>query len=123
MDKHGNLIAEEGCTRCSCGAKYWERDVCVSCGAPVTRAWTVVTRLKGARFYRPVAGLPTDLDWDGARNAADTVAGLLRGVHDDALIWYVPRVSTWPEDRNNVLEDSGKRVPIRWDAEPTVTCP
>lgn len=34
MDKHGNVIAEEGCTRCECGCKYWENDVCVSCGEP-----------------------------------------------------------------------------------------
>ena len=31
-DKHGNRFAREGCDRCECGAKYWERDVCVSCG-------------------------------------------------------------------------------------------
>lgn len=35
MDKHGNKIAQEGCTRCECGCKYWENDVCVSCGGPV----------------------------------------------------------------------------------------
>jgi hypothetical protein len=33
-DKHGNQQAREGCDRCPCGAKYWENDVCVSCGAP-----------------------------------------------------------------------------------------
>jgi hypothetical protein len=32
MDKHGNKKALEGCDRCSCGCKYWEKDVCVSCG-------------------------------------------------------------------------------------------
>jgi hypothetical protein len=34
-DRHGNRVALEGCDRCACGAKYWERDVCVSpaCGA------------------------------------------------------------------------------------------
>lgn len=37
-DSHGNLIAQEGCTRCLCGAKYWERDHCVSCGAHVSQA-------------------------------------------------------------------------------------
>lgn len=34
MDKHGNVKAIEGCTRCGCGAKYWEKDVCVSCKEP-----------------------------------------------------------------------------------------
>lgn len=35
MDKYGNVLAQEGCTRCPCGAKYWEFDRCVSCGAEV----------------------------------------------------------------------------------------
>lgn len=34
-DQHGNRIAREGCTRCPCGAKYWEADRCVSCGGSV----------------------------------------------------------------------------------------
>lgn len=32
-DKHGNVVAEEGCTRCACGCKYWENDLCVDCGS------------------------------------------------------------------------------------------
>ena len=32
-DKHGNLVAKEGCDRCPCGSKYWENDRCVDCGA------------------------------------------------------------------------------------------
>lgn len=32
-DQHGNVQAREGVDRCPCGAKYWENDVCVSCGA------------------------------------------------------------------------------------------
>jgi hypothetical protein len=32
-DQHGNVLAREGCDRCPCGAKYWENDVCVSCGS------------------------------------------------------------------------------------------
>lgn len=36
-DKHGNVVAIEGCTRCACGAKYWERDLCASCKAPVDK--------------------------------------------------------------------------------------
>lgn len=31
-DRHGNKLATEGCTFCWCGAKYWENDICVSCG-------------------------------------------------------------------------------------------
>lgn len=33
-DQHGNFQAREGCDRCSCGCKYWEKDRCVSCGEP-----------------------------------------------------------------------------------------
>lgn len=39
MDKHGNVIAIEGCTRCHCGAKYWENDKCVSCGGGVEKCY------------------------------------------------------------------------------------
>lgn len=42
-DEHGNVIAVEGCTRCACGAKYWENDVCVSCGEHARRIITTTT--------------------------------------------------------------------------------
>lgn len=29
----GNKTAEEGCDRCDCGCKYWEKDICIDCGA------------------------------------------------------------------------------------------
>jgi hypothetical protein len=32
-DKHHNLYAVEGATRCDCGSKYWEYDRCVDCGS------------------------------------------------------------------------------------------
>lgn len=35
-DKHGNVLAQEGCTRCACGCKYYEFDVCIDCGRKVT---------------------------------------------------------------------------------------
>lgn len=31
-DEWGNFLAQEGCDRCFCGAKYWENDFCTSCG-------------------------------------------------------------------------------------------
>lgn len=31
-DRHGNVLASEGCDRCVCGCKYWERDRCADCG-------------------------------------------------------------------------------------------
>jgi hypothetical protein len=39
-DKFGNVLAREGYDFCVCGAKYWENDICQSCGAsfdPATR--------------------------------------------------------------------------------------
>ena len=38
MDEHGNQIALEGCDRCVCGCKYWEKDRCVDCGLFVLEA-------------------------------------------------------------------------------------
>lgn len=35
MDTHGNRVAREGCDRCPCGCKFWEKDQCVDCGTPV----------------------------------------------------------------------------------------
>lgn len=35
-DEHGNRVAREGVDRCACGAKYWEHDRCVDCGAHVS---------------------------------------------------------------------------------------
>lgn len=32
MDRHGNVLAEEGVDRCPCGCKYWENDRCIDCG-------------------------------------------------------------------------------------------
>ncbi len=34
VDRHGNKTAEEGCDRCPCGCKYWEKDRCIDCGTP-----------------------------------------------------------------------------------------
>ena len=31
-DRDGNVLAEEGVTRCACGCKYWEHDRCIDCG-------------------------------------------------------------------------------------------
>ena len=35
MDKHGNVVAREGCDRCTCGCKYWEHDRCIDCGTAI----------------------------------------------------------------------------------------
>lgn len=36
MDKHGNVIAKEGCDRCYCGCKYWENDKCIDCDTHIS---------------------------------------------------------------------------------------
>jgi hypothetical protein len=79
--------------------------------------WTLVSRRKGGRFYRPVGNVPAGLDWESAY-------ALSRYVPEtpDTQVWYVPRVSSFPEDVDNVLED-GRRIPIRWDAAPLVFLP
>lgn len=75
-------------------------------------AWTIVSRRKGGHFYRPVGNVPDGLTWDEARELAQTLP-----YSDDVYVWYVP-VDPYEEDRDNVLEDSGKRFPIRWNASP-----
>lgn len=77
--------------------------------------WTLVSRRKGGRFYRPVGNVPTGLDWKGAYALCDSVP-----YSEGIQVWYVPRVASWPEDVDNVLEESGKRFPIKWDASPLV---
>ena len=37
-DEHGNFVAQEGCTRCECGCKYWEHDKCIDCGTHAIKA-------------------------------------------------------------------------------------
>lgn len=64
-DKHGNVIAQEGVTRCPCGAKYWENDKCVSCGAAVQQTPLV----ENVRRYRVVFT-------DDILSVEDTVLGV-----------------------------------------------
>lgn len=77
--------------------------------------WTLVSRRKGGRFYRPVGNVPAGMTWEEAYAMSSAVP-----YSDDVHVWYVPRVSHWEEDRDNVLEDNGKRFPIHWDASPLV---
>lgn len=83
--------------------------------ARVNDDWALVSRRKGGRFYRPVGNVPAGLTWDEARALAQTLP-----YSADVLVWYVPRYASYAEDVDNVLEDNGKRFPIRWDAAPTL---
>jgi hypothetical protein len=49
IDGFGNINADEGCTRCVCGCKYWENDYCVSCGISVERSFIIETA-RASRF-------------------------------------------------------------------------
>lgn len=61
MDSHGNLIAVEGCTRCSCGAKYWEYDICVSCGKSLMLPFTVLEQVDFFMFTALVTKAPATM--------------------------------------------------------------
>lgn len=78
--------------------------------------WTVVTRVKRGRFFRPVANVPTGLGW---REAVE-VAGAIIRAYPELDVWYVPTQESeqFPEDRDNILMETGRRVPIRWDSAP-----
>lgn len=83
-----------------------------------TNAWTLVSRRKGARFFRPVADVPAGLSWEASGAMGRQLA---REIGDDTVqVWNVPTAGSaqHEEDRDNVLTDSGKRFPIRWDAAP-----
>lgn len=82
--------------------------------------WTVVTRLPRGRFMHPVANVPAGLDW----RAATIIAAQVFKAHPELEVWYVTEQGApgvWPEDVDNVLLDTGRRIPIRWDSAPQVT--
>lgn len=81
--------------------------------------WTLVARNPRGKFFRPVAGAPVDT-WETAHDVGAVLGSV---VPNDVDIWWVPAQgeSTHEEDRDNILVDSGRRIPIRWDAEPQYT--
>lgn len=82
--------------------------------------WTVVTRQKGGRFFRPVAGAPVAGTWHEATEAAAALAAAID--EPTTEVWYVPTEGTGhPDDGERVLNYAGKWFPIRWDAAPTHT--
>jgi hypothetical protein len=54
-DKHGNVHAVEGCTRCACGSKYWEKDRCVDCHARPAASYTLYGGVHVGSLHRPNA--------------------------------------------------------------------
>lgn len=67
-DRLGNVLAREGCDRCVCGCKYWEKDRCVDCGTHVI-----------------------DSPWRTAEKAADTLTALIRTVVPDFPSLYAEK--------------------------------
>lgn len=63
-------LPEEGWTRCSCGSKYWDGDVCHSCGTKWDRTLTVEEyrdlvdqeRVKREAKRQPLRGLHNFLE-------------------------------------------------------------
>ena len=88
---------------------------------PVEVEWVLVSRPTRGRYFRPVGNLPCGLSWYGARELGDTLAA------EGADVWLVPSRGAQAvgvvEDRDNVLLSDGRRVPIRWDAEPVHSLP
>lgn len=48
MDQHGNKVAREGCDRCFCGCKYWEKDRCVDCNTHISEVKDTNEHQRGA---------------------------------------------------------------------------
>ena len=66
-DKHGNVIAREGCDKCRCGSKYWEQDRCVDCGASPLGQFTIYGGVYVGTRERPnanpVLAMMREDDW------------------------------------------------------------
>lgn len=79
--------------------------------------WTLVSLAPRARFARPVQGAVVGT-WIEASEQSRTLT-----VPEGTEVWYVPAEGSkqHPEDKDNLLLDSGRRVPIRWDAKPQIT--
>lgn len=58
-DQHGNVVAEEGVTRCVCGCKYWENDKCVDCGMTPERLWII----QSGERYRAMQRISLNIKW------------------------------------------------------------
>lgn len=88
---------------------------------PTGVAWVLVSRPTRGRYFRPVGNVPGGLSWDAARELGDTLAA------EGADVWLVPSRGAQAvgvvEDRDNVLLSDGRRVPIRWDADPVHSLP
>lgn len=74
----GNVLAEEGCTRCACGCKYWENDTCIDCGTKyVLNADVIVDSLpKGYRWATETEAL----NWG---HFSDSMVQVRKGGTDD----------------------------------------
>lgn len=81
--------------------------------ATLTTTWTIAYRKPRANRFQRVA------NWEGTWAQAREVAQAFAVAHPDLQVYYVPSAASdaaeWsaPEDRGNVLVDSGRRVRIR----------
>ena len=99
-DQHGNIVAEEGCTVCTCGCKYWENDKFIDCGMTPERLWIiqqanyakVATSLQLNVMFTTM--LHYDLPWVKAAVSGDldplSIQERLLDVPNHGLVWAQP---------------------------------
>jgi hypothetical protein len=73
--------------------------------------WTLVSRDKGARFFRPIANAPVGT-WNDAADAVRSASTDI--IPATTEVWYVSTNET------EILraKGKGKPFPVRWDAAP-----
>lgn len=74
-----------------------------------TNTWTIAYRKGSANHFKRAT------NWGGTWAQAREVAALFEAANPGLQVWYVPTAAsdTHPEDRGNILMDSGKRIKIR----------
>jgi hypothetical protein len=116
-DRHGNVIAEEGCTRCACGCKYWENDRCVDCGSPAPTPEPAKTTRPRLDSIKPGSVVEIDLR-SGTRSIDRTETVIFAGVKgegDDRRAVFVQGVTTpFLKDGKNYFEWEAYRYLGGW---------
>lgn len=75
--------------------------------------WTLAYRKPKANRFQRVT------NWEGTWAQARELAATFGAAHPELQVWYVPSAAsdagghTFPEDRGNILTDTGRRVKIR----------
>ena len=100
QDQHGNVVAEEGLTLCTCGCKYWENDKCIDCGMTPERLW-IIQSAQNQRLLMDfqintafTTMLHYDLPWVktgvSEKMQAENITARLMDAPDYGLTWAKP---------------------------------